>query len=70
MKLEVGRCLIDLMDVSKWTELGLLTDTSDQIDAHSRLLRSLRFNDDDYAGHVLDFVPALLNETNPKAVPG
>lgn len=69
VKLAVGRCLIDVMDVSKWTELGLLTDTSDQIDAHPRLLRSLRFDDDDYAGHVLDFVPALLHETKPKAAP-
>jgi hypothetical protein len=55
------------VDVSKWTELGLLTDTKEQIDAHPRLLRSLRFRDDDYDGCVLDFVPCLLAETKPKA---
>lgn len=63
VKLAVGRCLIDVMDASKWTELGLLTDTSDDIDNHPRLLRSLRFNDDDYDGHVFDFVTLVLHET-------
>jgi len=65
VKLAVGRCLIDTMDVSKWTELGLLTDSAERIDAHPRLLRSLRFGDDDYDGHVFDFVPVILGERTP-----
>jgi len=62
VKLALGRCLIAVMDVSRWTELGLLTDTTERIDNHPRLLRSLRFGDDDYEGCVLDFVPHLLGE--------
>jgi hypothetical protein len=62
VKLAVGRCLIDVMDAGKWTELGLLTDTTERIDNHGRLLRSLYFGDDDYDGHVLDMVPYLLDE--------
>lgn len=65
VKLAVGRCLIDTMDVSKWTELGLLTDSAERIDAHPRLLRSLRFGDEDYDGHVFDFVPVILGERTP-----
>jgi len=62
VKLAVGRCLIAMMDVSRWTELGLLTDTTERIDNHPRLVRSLRFGDDDYEACVLGFVPHLLGE--------
>jgi hypothetical protein len=60
VELAVGKCLIAEMDDSRWTEIGLLTGTKDQIYKHPRLLRSLRFGDDDYDGHVYDMVPALL----------
>ena len=53
-KLAVGRCMATVMDEGMWKEVGLLTDTLDQIEGHSRLLRSLSFGDDDYEGHVLD----------------
>lgn len=62
VKLAVGRCLIAVMDRGKWTELGLLTDTTELIENHPRLLRSLHFGDDDYEGHVLGVVPELLDE--------
>ena len=64
VKLVVGRCLIAEMNSSKWTELGLLTNTSDRIDGHPRLLRSLYFGDDDYEGCVLDMVPVVLAEVS------
>ena len=67
IQLAVGRCLIAVMDASRWTELGLLTDTADVIDRHPRLLRSLRSGDDDYGAYVFDMVPALLDEQKPKA---
>ena len=35
---------------SDWQEVGLITDCSDLIDQHSRLLRSLSFGDEDYSG--------------------
>lgn len=60
VELAVGKCLIAEMDDSRWTEIGLLTGTKDRIYGHSRLLRSLRFGDDDYDGHVYDMVPVLL----------
>lgn len=62
VKLAVGRCLVAVMDASKWTELGLLTDTAELIGSHPRLLRSLRFGDDDYDGQVFGLVPLILNE--------
>lgn len=47
VKPAVARCLIDRMDSSRWTELGLLTNTNDVIIGHARLLLSLYFGDDD-----------------------
>jgi hypothetical protein len=38
---------------SEWQEVGLLSGWSDRINGHSRLLRSLSFGDEDYAGNVL-----------------
>jgi hypothetical protein len=64
VELAVGKCLISEMDRSGWTELGLITGTKGEIEQHDRLLRSLRFGDEDYAGHVYDMVPAILGNTN------
>jgi len=69
IKLAVGKALQAQMDQGKWLELGLLTDTSDRITNHPRLLRSLRFGDDDYDGCVLDVVPAVLGEPPAPAFP-
>tara|TARA_R100000365_G_C2743302_1_gene72010 strand:- start:305 stop:1345 length:1041 start_codon:yes stop_codon:yes gene_type:complete len=60
VELALGKCLIAEMDDSRWTEIGLLTGTKEQIYKHPRLLRSLRFGDEDYDGHVYDMVPVLL----------
>ena len=63
MKLAVGRCLAAEIDNGgRWTELALLTDTEQLINSHPRLLRSLRFGDDDYEACVFSVVPDLLNE--------
>lgn len=71
VELAIGKCLIAEMDDSRWTEIGLLTGTKEQIYKHPRLLRSLRFGDEDYDGHVYDMVPVLLGaqETWGAAVP-
>lgn len=50
------------MDSSGWTELGLLTNTSEVISGHARLLRSLYFGDDDYDGCVFQVVGPVLDE--------
>ena len=43
-----------------WNELGILTSSLDLIRNHPRLLRSLGFNDTDYAGHVLDVLIRIV----------
>jgi nucleoside 2-deoxyribosyltransferase len=57
---ELGRRIIALshrvvanFDFDNWNEVGLLTGLSDLIDSYPRLLRSLSFSDEDYAGNVL-----------------
>lgn len=61
--LAIGKCLGAVMDTSRWTELGLLTGTRDRLDAHPRLLRSLRFGDDDTEGAVYEVTPWVLGDT-------
>jgi len=43
-----------------WLELGILTDCSDLIDGHIRLLRSLDFGDDDYEGNTLEVLSGII----------
>lgn len=69
VELAVGRCLIAEMDAGRWHELGLITGTRERIQGHSRLLRSLRFGDEDYEEHVLALVPTLLGNDKAWAVP-
>lgn len=63
VKKERGRIIIALKNAivntfgeSEWKDLGYRTGTHDKIESHDRLLRSLRFGDQDYEGHVLDTV--------------
>ena len=42
-----------------WHEAGLLTGYSDQISKHPRLLRSLSFGDEDYAGTALEVIKRI-----------
>lgn len=44
---------------SEWIELGLLTGKQDLVASHHRLLRSLRFSDPDYEGHVLSVLQSM-----------
>lgn len=60
--LAVGRCLSAVMDASGWAELGLVTGTQARIQNHPRLLRSLRFGDDDYEGCVYALTPVILGK--------
>lgn len=50
------------MDRARWTELAILTGTREQVLGHSRLLRSLDWNDPDYDGHVHQVVPVILGD--------
>lgn len=62
IKLAVGRCLIDVMDSTKWLELGTITGFRETIQGHPRLLRSLHFGDDDYDACVWEVLPQVLGE--------
>ncbi|HET6323854.1 MAG TPA: hypothetical protein VFG04_04070 [Planctomycetaceae bacterium] len=50
---------------SHWQHLGLLTNCEDVVNKHHRLLRSLRFGDDDYEAHVIAVLRAML-EADPQ----
>jgi len=49
-----------------WEEVGLLTGFSDVISMHPRLLRSLSWGDEDYAGNAL-FIIKRIAEQNEEA---
>lgn len=50
--LELKNTIVSKFREGNWQDLGLLTDTEDIINGHSRLLRSLSFGDEDYDANV------------------
>ena len=54
--------VVEGFNESHWQELGMLTGIHDQVANHPRLLRSLSFGDEDYEGHVLDFLQRMVNK--------
>jgi len=52
-------------DFGNWEELGLLTGRTSLIEGHSRLLRSLSWQDEDYAGNVLTVLRQIV-ESDPR----
>lgn len=52
--------IVALFTEVDWMKLATLTDSYDLVRNHSRLLRSLSFGDDDYAGNVLSVLNALV----------
>jgi hypothetical protein len=74
MDKKLGKRIIDLrqrivanFDAGHWEEVGLLTGESDAIMRHSRLLRSLNWGDEDYAGNVLGVLRRIA-EKNGEAL--
>ena len=51
--------IVASFDSSDWQTVGLLTGHWDLISGHSRLLRSLAWGDEDYAGNVLTILLAI-----------
>src|SRR4051794_28811706 len=47
-------------NAENWLEIGTLTDCLDLVHGHDRLLRSLRFGDDDYSGAALAVLIQIL----------
>ncbi len=69
MDLDTGKRLIELrghvvsnFDASNWEEVGLLTGFSSTIDNHPRLLRSLSWGDEDYAGNALTVLSTIAKQ--------
>jgi hypothetical protein len=60
--LAVSKAIEAKFDQGDWIELGILTDTRNVIENHGRLLRSLRWGDDDYHGNIFDVVPEILGQ--------
>ncbi|MGA6149909.1 hypothetical protein [Stenotrophomonas sp. NPDC077461] len=74
MDVASGHRIIDLrgrvvsnFDAGNWEEIGLLTGASPIIKGHSRLLRSLAWGDEDYAGNALVVLSAIAHQ-NPAAL--
>ncbi|MBL8802691.1 MAG: hypothetical protein JNN27_11880 [Planctomycetes bacterium] len=75
MNTALGYRLIDLrarivsgFDAGNWEELGLLTGATELITRHPRLLRSLSWGDEDYAGNVLTVLREMV-ERDPRTLP-
>ena len=75
MDTALGNRLIDLrnrivagFNAGNWEEIGLLTDTTEKISGHPRLLRSLSWGDEDYAGNVLTVLREIV-EQDPRSLP-
>lgn len=58
--LALQKAILDTFSESDWKEIGYQTGTEDWIGKHPRLLRSLRWGDDDYRGHVLSAIEVIL----------
>lgn len=59
--------IVDGFDGGNWEELGLLTGASELINGHPRLLRSLSWGDEDYAGNVLTVLRRIV-EQDPRTL--
>ncbi|MCH8045883.1 MAG: hypothetical protein IID44_19395 [Planctomycetes bacterium] len=54
--------IVDDFNSSHWQDIALLTDSSDIVNGHGRLLRSLGFGDDDYPGNVVDVLLRIVKK--------
>ena len=66
--LALKRCIVDTFMAEQWTELGYITDLSDEIASVDRLHRSLYFGDDDYPDCVFRAVRLVLTELDASGV--
>jgi len=64
--LAMKHAIVANFDASHWEEVGLLSGRSDTINRWPRLLRSLQWGDEDYAGNVLSVLRTIA-ESDLKA---
>jgi hypothetical protein len=69
MNLEQGQRILRIKDrivanfeAEHWEEIGLLSGFHDLIKTHPRLLRSLSWGDEDYAGNVLTIITGIASQ--------
>jgi len=62
--IEVKNQIAEHFTESDWLELGIILDSSDSIGKHPRLLKSLRFGDDDYEGCILKVLTKIIEENS------
>lgn len=60
LTLALKRAIEDKFDASDWQELGLLTGSTEYLDRHPRLYRSLSFGDPDYGTCIVQVLPEVL----------
>jgi AbiJ N-terminal domain 5 len=66
--IELREKIVSNFDSGDWEEIGLLTGCSEIINRHPRLLRSLSWQDEDYAGNVLSMIRRIV-EQDPRTFP-
>ena len=69
VEFELGKRILSLrervvadFDAGDWEEIGLLTGFSGLISRHPRLLRSLSWGDEDYAGNALNIIKQIAQQ--------
>jgi len=63
VKTAIATMIEATFDEAAWMRLGMATDTVETIRSHGRLLRSLRFGDEDYLHCVWDVLPKVLGQS-------
>lgn len=58
--LQLKRTIVGTFSETNWRELGLLTQSSEIVEKHGRLLRSLFFGDDDYESCVIEVLENIV----------
>ena len=66
--IELRARIVDGFGAGNWEEVGLLTGATELITHHPRLLRSLSWGDEDYAGNVLTVLRRIV-EGDPRTLP-
>jgi hypothetical protein len=61
---QLKNSVVEDFTASNWRELGALTNTLEQVEIHSRLLRSLSFGDEDYDGLALIFLRKMIGSND------
>ena len=60
--LELKNRVVEHFTSEHWQDIGLITNSADLINRHSRLLRSLSWCDPDYGGHVANVLRSIIGD--------